>query len=66
MAAEEIKELCDANHIEARLSAMPGRRNRNLYGRRRLICTTAEVQNAPVGDIPVVHGGMPLFPAWVL
>ncbi len=33
---------------------MPGHRNRNLYGRRRLIAATAG--RSRFGDIPVVHG----------
>lgn len=35
MAAEEIKELCEANNIQLDLGSVSCNRNRNLYGRRR-------------------------------
>lgn len=64
MAAEEIKELCDANHIELDLVQCRVTEIETYMDGADLICTTARVDRA-FGDIPVVHG-MPLFPAWVL
>ncbi|HFW5419110.1 TPA: PTS galactitol transporter subunit IIB [Salmonella enterica subsp. enterica serovar Wandsworth] len=53
MAAEEIKELCDANHIE--LDLVQCRVIETYMDGADLICTTARVDRA-FGDIPVVHG----------
>lgn len=64
MAAEEIKELCDANHIELDLVQCRVTEIETYMDGADLICTTARVDRA-FGNIPVVHG-MPLFPAWVL
>lgn len=64
MAAEEIKELCDANHIELDLVQCRVTEIETYMDGADLICTTARVDRV-FGDIPVVHG-MLLFPAWVL
>lgn len=55
MAAEEIKELCDANHIELDLVQCRVTEIETYMDGADLICTTARVDRA-FGDIPVVHG----------
>ncbi|WP_072274618.1 PTS galactitol transporter subunit IIB, partial [Salmonella enterica] len=55
MAAEEIKELCDANHIELGLVQCRVTEIETYMDGADLICTTARGDRA-FGDILVVHG----------
>ncbi|HJD71536.1 MAG TPA: PTS galactitol transporter subunit IIB [Enterobacter roggenkampii] len=54
MAAEEIKELCEAHHIELDLVQCRVTEIETYMDGADLICTTAKVDRA-FGDIPVVH-----------
>ncbi|PTA94460.1 PTS galactitol transporter subunit IIB [Kluyvera sp. Nf5] len=55
MAAEEIKELCEANHISVELVQCRVNEIETYMDGVDLICTTAKVDRT-FGDIPVVHG----------
>ena len=55
MAAEEIKELCEANNISVELVQCRVNEIETYMDGVDLICTTAKVDRT-FGDIPVVHG----------
>ncbi|MBV8042993.1 PTS galactitol transporter subunit IIB [Pluralibacter sp.] len=55
MAAEEIKELCCANHIDIDLIQCRVNEIETYMDGAHLICTTARVDRT-FGDIPLVHG----------
>lgn len=55
MAAEEIKELCEANNIRVELVQCRVNEIETYMDGVDLICTTAKVDRT-FGDIPVVHG----------
>ena len=55
MAAEEIKELCEANNIRVELVQCRVNEIETYMDGVDLICTTAKVDRT-IGDIPVVHG----------
>ena len=55
MAAEEIKELCEANNIRVEMVQCRVNEIETYMDGVDLICTTAKVDRA-FGDIPVVHG----------
>ncbi|EOC0590997.1 PTS galactitol transporter subunit IIB [Cronobacter turicensis] len=55
MAAEEIKELCEAHHIKVDLVQCRVNEIETYMDGAALICTTAKVERT-FGDIPVVHG----------
>ena len=54
MAAEEIKELCEANNISVELVQCRVNEIETYMDGVDLICTTAKVDRT-FGDIPVVH-----------
>lgn len=64
MAAEEIKELCDANHIELDLVQCRVTEIETYMDGADLICTTARVDQ-PSAIFPSFTVCL-LFPAWVL
>ena len=55
MAAEEIKELCEANNIQLDLVQCRVTEIETYMDGADLSCTTARVDRT-FGDIPVVHG----------
>lgn len=55
MAAEEIKELCEANNISVELVQCRVNEIETYMDGVDLICTTAKLDRT-FGDIPVVHG----------
>ena len=55
MAAEEIKELCEANNILLELVQCRVTEIETYMDGAHLICTTARVDRT-FGSIPVVHG----------
>ncbi|WP_417643130.1 PTS galactitol transporter subunit IIB [Enterobacter kobei] len=55
MAAEEIKELCEANNIPLELVQCRVTEIETYMDGAHLICTTARVDRT-FGAIPVVHG----------
>ena len=55
MAAEEIKELCEANNIQLELVQCRVTEIETYMDGAHLICTTARVDRT-FGTIPVVHG----------
>ena len=55
MAAEEIRELCEANNITVELVQCRVNEIETYMDGADLICTTAKVDRT-FDDIPVVHG----------
>ncbi len=55
LAAEEIKELCQDNHIQLELVQCRINEIRTFVDGADLICTTAKMDQT-FGDIPIVHG----------